>query len=1034
MRLSRNKCNSLRFKTILEIQEKHKGLIETGFRVQVKHIWDYICSSNGYWVIFIIMSVLLLCFALVPLLDVLSFINIIKISPKTANILVDQRTGNIAAIISITLVVVGFLISNLAIKGTVSYKLMFKKTKLYSIFYYTISLMILMFIVSSLRETIASDFFVRLVVVCTYLSILGLCLVGYLFKRLIRFTSNKYVRDLKRKAFSEEFKENLKEELIQDFSQRIFKQKMEDLGVSRYNSFTGFSIANNNFRYPGFEDTQEENSDVKKVNRLKKKIYDINIIKLESIIKKSRTFDSKIVYMPELSLGKEIEVGRKIVWHAESSKIGNYFECLKQGLTLKKVRKIELKEIGEDIDKSFELASKANDNHELEYLLDSYFDLYELCKDVRVEDTELLNVSRIIFTSLKKSVNNNNIDAYQLLDGFVCNVIYLGLYNNKYTFFKTYICFQSQVYDYIQESKIDLGMLSSEFYKEFTEFIAHRYKSTIDSLVSLSMNNTIGMKKELNRYLILCYESFTYMIYKMIRYKDLSSYENALEDYSKIRETNFEEDYILKSEIHQLRNENIDGINNKKIKELTEEYIIKSEFLNLWEQGILGIKYWLYYLYSLELYISEELNKYLSIMDNKFGYIDVTLNRILEFRSSSYSGNMVFERWDYKKRRGMYTPPSPEDWLLLGVLLDKIRNKALYFHHDEIEIETTSDVSSLYNSVKSFLDNLNYIKWKDVLKVKDEQEFNNRKTELLNSLNLYRNTFEIDKIHAIAEAELSSIRIEKFKNDVGESWKSSLFIRKIFQEKKNIEVLEKSSLDKSFIAIHSYLYQYKSNFIDEKHKYFQSIGGLSYFGEEIAKGENNNFFKAVIESTNASLSDESLIILLDKAIERILSKEKSPNIIFMPPRLLSSKDTSLIEHKKFKKNISKDNSKENIENLKFGDYKDIPIVKAFSPLFKDKIIVCDFEAAFRMNVENNAEWYADNLIVEVRKLTDDEAKNLFAEDPDKWKNNDKKISLSDEEAIELVKTSVIVKMGVKVSYEICDMDSFVVGEILTSKN
>lgn len=122
-----NKYFGLYGKAFEKVQKDHSQLLDHGWGTFFRKSSDFLSNRNNWYVIFLLVGI---CFA-IPFVLNCEFLNVITISEKTLNILVDQRTTNIATIISISLVVVGFLINNLAVKSPTTYKLLFKKSLLY---------------------------------------------------------------------------------------------------------------------------------------------------------------------------------------------------------------------------------------------------------------------------------------------------------------------------------------------------------------------------------------------------------------------------------------------------------------------------------------------------------------------------------------------------------------------------------------------------------------------------------------------------------------------------------------------------------------------------------------------------------------------------------------------------------------------------------------------------------------------------------------------------------------------------------------
>ena len=84
-----------------------------------------------------------------------------------------------------------------------------------------------------------------------------------------------------------------------------------------------------------------------------------------------------------------------------------------------------------------------------------------------------------------------------------------------------------------------------------------------------------------------------------------------------------------------------------------------------------------------------------------------------------------------------------------------------------------------------------------------------------------------------------------------------------------------------------------------------------------------------------------------------------------------------------------------------------------------------------MRYKTNPNWYENELIVDVKEVTEEEAKRRLEEHPDKWKKTEDGIELSDEDALTLIKTSVIIDHWSTLDFQIEDKELFVVGYIKT---
>lgn len=216
-------------KAFEKVRKDHSQLFDHRRGTYFRKSSDFLSNRNNWYVIFLLVGI---CFA-IPLVFNCEFLNVITISEKTLNILVDQRTTNIATIISISLVVVGFLINNLAVKSPTTYKLLFKKSLLYLTIYLTLSTIFWFIVLSTLRDTIPQHPFSRSVVAGTYLSLFILVLIGILFRNIIYYTNEKEINSMLSKELIKEAKNNLKTILLKKYSSKIYQEFMSERGLKR---------------------------------------------------------------------------------------------------------------------------------------------------------------------------------------------------------------------------------------------------------------------------------------------------------------------------------------------------------------------------------------------------------------------------------------------------------------------------------------------------------------------------------------------------------------------------------------------------------------------------------------------------------------------------------------------------------------------------------------------------------------------------------------------------------------------------------
>jgi hypothetical protein len=222
------KKNSLRNEVNAILIETHSDLLlQQSFW---KKYLDKLALRKNWWLVSInvIGLFLLLAFVKIPFLD------FIKIDIKTAETLIDQRTSNVATVISMTLAVVGLLLSNMAIKDSQTYKLLFVKSRLYLTIYFTLSTIFLLIVISTLRDTLKEydHLYQQMVLAGTYLVLLVIVVLGNLFLSIVNFADSSKIMNVLKTEFMIETKIVLLENLWQKYSKEKFNRLMANLHIS----------------------------------------------------------------------------------------------------------------------------------------------------------------------------------------------------------------------------------------------------------------------------------------------------------------------------------------------------------------------------------------------------------------------------------------------------------------------------------------------------------------------------------------------------------------------------------------------------------------------------------------------------------------------------------------------------------------------------------------------------------------------------------------------------------------------------------
>lgn len=369
MNLFRTNNKWLRYKTISLLKNKHITLFEPNRKSLSRDFINYVSDSKRWWFVFLVVIIM---FTISPFIN-FGFLNFLNISSQTAIYIVDQRTANIATIISITLVVVGFILNNIAVKSPIVYRLLFKKSLLYPVIYLTLTVIGMFIIISTLRNTLPPFVFTRTVLTGTYLALLILFLIGMLFRTIFLFSNEKEIDRMLEEELLIEAKNNLKKNLIKKYSEKLFLNLMIEKGAKEYDWSEAWSNVDNSKLE--MKDFSLEN--IKKRKEREYIVYDINLNHISSFIsKKSAT--GQILY-EKLNIEMDFK-GYNFIWERNKPNTKKETSGLRSSLILKQKPKKEkdTEAMRNFYDQKLEQLSEQDKYRNMEQHLASYLKLYEL--------------------------------------------------------------------------------------------------------------------------------------------------------------------------------------------------------------------------------------------------------------------------------------------------------------------------------------------------------------------------------------------------------------------------------------------------------------------------------------------------------------------------------------------------------------------------------------------------------------------------------------------------------------------------------
>lgn len=634
-----------------------------------------------------------------------------------------------------------------------------------------------------------------------------------------------------------------------------------------------------------------------------------------------------------------------------------------------------------------------------------------------------------LWKSIDKAIDSNSREMFKVLNSFVRSVLKESIDFRSVRHFQQYIFFFPYYYQTSFEKwKYNQSLL--RFHKMCADLAPLYLKETITYYIGWKAREQTDVKnrQELNAFFYWAFNAFSRLLYYIVRNKDVNSFRNALNEFEQTTNSAYGLNYDLKFKIWDLKRENTDGSKSEEISALTEQYHVEKKFEDYKRHTLTGIKYWIYYLYQVERINEEEVNTMTEMIQVQRGESEDFFNDLLFFRSGQYS-YMGWDNWDFTERQSgkTYSPPDPHRWMTFGVMVDLLKGIQVNTNIEELNRKELNDaqfVHSEFKDLSQYFKN-NFEKWKKVISIPTEGELDDRIKTILSSFAAIKRKGLGDRERAIAATPLSAAKVAQFKNSIGTAWKHQTRIRRIFENFGNVELIQDDDVKLKIIGQRTFFEKAKMMFVDGEN--YQLIYGMETIGGNTGRWEDDEFFSTILKGDFNKVSAQSSIEILDKCIGHLKANGKNPTAIFIPPEY-SYKDKEISGSTRFIQKAHTPNEG-GLSFFLLGSFDEIPVYTSFSNFLKNKIIVCDFAIAFKMRFKTNPDWFDNHLKVDVRELTNDEVQSKLEENPAKWKKTEDQIELSDEDALTLIKTSVIMEIWSVVDFVVLDNDAYSLGVI-----
>lgn len=626
-----------------------------------------------------------------------------------------------------------------------------------------------------------------------------------------------------------------------------------------------------------------------------------------------------------------------------------------------------------------------------------------------------------IWKGFEKIFDKNSKETFQVLNEFVQKVIMMSIKNSSLDHFKKYIifypsyyhatyvrCQESQQHRKLHEMATKAGVTGARYL--LSAYLRYDKKAV--------KAHDLDKLKSTNDYIYNAYNVFSRFFYIALDNRDLNTFRYIQTEFNQIDNLGYNNfrDLRLGIRVYPDRNSNL-----QKDKEL---YEVVSMFQVYRRHVLMGVKFWVYYMYSIKKYDEDFLFEIIEIL-RIYGENNELLEDIIEIRGKGWDGYFEWMSWDFMERpSGVgYTPPDSRDWLTFGFLVEILRERRLFFNAERYTLKELQEITFLYDSLKDHQKILidGFDKWKNALKVKDKEELQTLLMRLFETLEQFKNRNISTKERTIAEAELSDVKVQEFYKATWEAWERASLFRNLFKNKGNREEVAKEFVnDNGFTTL--FIGGKKMFTVNEEQ--YDSIYDSGEAGKRAAKIIDEAFEAKLDEGNPAILNEVNLLDLVQKCIDSLSFKEFHADIITIPGEYGYS-DESLVNDKDF---IWRDTTvieHPELDNFLIGYYKGIPVYNNYS--LSSKIMVCDFKAAFTMKLFINKDLYDSELAVKVNVIDRDKAKSIYEERREYWESRNQLSNYSEEDIIITIMNAVNIDVYSYNTFEILDNKAYVLG-------
>ena len=624
-----------------------------------------------------------------------------------------------------------------------------------------------------------------------------------------------------------------------------------------------------------------------------------------------------------------------------------------------------------------------------------------------------------VLKMIDNAIKNNSVESFYSIDGFIMKILNLSISNKYLVHFREYIevCIFYYTLSYNYKYSNNAGY--NKIFDACSDRAAQRIRESFLLMNFTYEKSNLIERNTINEFKLRAFTAFSQLLYEQIKRKDIKQFTstvNQLEQAETIGYHFDRYDFLIKLN------------RNEYTEDELNIYRTNLQSNHYYQHTILGVKYWLYYLYENNQFSMDEMKDFLipinqALQDShiKQDYWEIEL--LFNFLNSrALAWYLNWQSWDYVEHADgkPYTMQSPFDWFFKGVVIDAIQNQSFSnsFPIDCNQIEKQHPQNKLL-LIHTLREKIKAIQIHEKWQVFFKNEINTQIIEQqLNQLNA---SFEIRNAKEIVASNLIQNKVFKFKQDFYNSWneRKSLSIRKLFDYFNKKMSCEDRPNELFVVGTKLFLERGKRFFLNLADDVLGVDTIAKDRGADLSLAEDRLFFDTIFKSKQEKIYND-LIVGLDTCIANLRKNKREPDAIFL-------------NHWDIYVNLERENnskwSPEKKTELSVGTYDNISVFEyTYHNILQNRFIVADFTKAFKMLYREIPDAFDSVLKIDIKEISDEMAKDKLQKEPDKWKNIDGQ-QLSDEDALIYIKTSILIDYEVIDLFEIDDINAFEIGLI-----